>query len=154
MKILVFTEGTLTIHKSWVGLPRDEMVRIVQVGQAPLDYAGLVPIGDAADKLRVWQRQGAEICYLTSRTRADEIEDVQSVLRRFAFPEGTLHFRHEGESYADVAGRVMPDVIIEDDCESIGGEIEMTRHLRWRLRTSVPRSGRASNLLSSKSSRH
>ena len=37
-----------------------------------------------------------------------------------------MHFRREGETYGAVAERVMPDVIVEDDCESIGGEAEMT----------------------------
>ena len=138
MKILVFTEGTLTIHKSWVGLPRADMVRIVQAGEAPRDYAGSVPIAHAVEKLHAWKRQGAEIAYLTSRTRADEVGDVHSVLQRFAFPEGTVHFRREGETYADVAERVMPDVIVEDDCESIGGEIEMTYpHIRPKIRASI-----------------
>jgi hypothetical protein len=30
------------------------------------------------------------------------------------------------EEYKDVAKRVAPDVLVEDDCESIGGEEEMT----------------------------
>ncbi len=28
--------------------------------------------------------------------------------------------------YKDIAERVLPDVLIEDDCESIGGKKEMT----------------------------
>jgi len=35
-------------------------------------------------------------------------------------------FRKEGEKYKDVAEKLMPDVLIEDNCESIGGEPEMT----------------------------
>ncbi len=30
------------------------------------------------------------------------------------------------ETYKDIAERVIPDILIEDDCESIGGEKEMT----------------------------
>ena len=30
--------------------------------------------------------------------------------------------RQAGESYGDVAGREAPDVLIEDDCESIGAD--------------------------------
>ena len=35
-------------------------------------------------------------------------------------------FRKKGESYKDVAEKVKPDILVEDDCESIGGEKEMT----------------------------
>ena len=35
-------------------------------------------------------------------------------------------FRRDGESYKDIAERIIPDILIEDDCESIGGEKEMT----------------------------
>jgi hypothetical protein len=37
-----------------------------------------------------------------------------------------MAYRARGEGYADVALRVRPDVIVEDDCESIGGSSEMT----------------------------
>jgi hypothetical protein len=37
-----------------------------------------------------------------------------------------LLFRHKGEGYKAVAESAMPDIIIEDDCESIGSEIELT----------------------------
>ena len=30
-------------------------------------------------------------------------------------------FRQKGEEYKDIAEKVMPNVLIEDDCESIGG---------------------------------
>ncbi len=64
--------------------------------------------------------------YLTSRRKPDVLEQVRATLVQFGFPSGQLVFCKEGEEYKDVAERVMPDVIVEDDCESIGGEIEMT----------------------------
>jgi len=37
-----------------------------------------------------------------------------------------------------VAERVMPDILIEDDCESIGGESEMTYpHIREDLKQKI-----------------
>jgi hypothetical protein len=39
---------------------------------------------------------------------------------------GSLQYREGKEEYKDIAERIMPDVLIEDDCESIGGEKEMT----------------------------
>lgn len=38
----------------------------------------------------------------------------------------------------DVAERVLPDILIEDDCESIGGEKEMTYpHIKPELKTRI-----------------
>ncbi len=132
MRILVFTEGTLFIGADDVNRSREQRIQAVKDTLArlaagiPIDYSAEVPAGNAVEKLLTWRRQGAEIMYLTSRTLPDEIEDIRSVLRKFGFPEGELFFCQEGEAYKDVAERVLPDVIVEDDCESIGGEVEMT----------------------------
>lgn len=49
-----------------------------------------------------------------------------------------LYFRYPGEDYKDVAEKLMPDIIVEDDCESIGGEIEMTYpHIRADLKKKI-----------------
>ena len=136
MKLLVFTEGTLLIHKAWAGLSREEMVQRNKATLDANDFAASVPVGNAVTKLQTWQRQGAEISYLTSRTKPNEIDEVRASLTRFGFPEGQLWFRQPGEGYKDVAEKVRPDVLIEDDCESIGGEIEMTYpHLRTDFKT-------------------
>jgi hypothetical protein len=47
-------------------------------------------------------------------------------LESTGFPSGRVVGRAAGESYGDVAGRVLPEVLIEDDCESIGGAAELT----------------------------
>ncbi len=138
MKILVFTEGTLLIDKEWVGLPREEMVRRSKSSQSSGDFGASVPVGQAVAKLRAWQRRGAEIAYLTSRTQAEEVEAIATVLKRHGFPAGQLWFRQPGERYEDVAERVRPDVLIEDDCESIGGEVQMTYpHVRPELKARI-----------------
>lgn len=80
MRIMVFTEGTLLTHEAWVGLPREEIVRRVSAGLSPRDFSGSVPVGGAVEKLHAWQRQGAEIMYLTSRTRPDQVEIIRQVL--------------------------------------------------------------------------
>jgi len=138
MKILVFTEGTILIDGAWAGLRREEMIRRSRLGQGSGNFGSSVPAGQAAAKLHGWLRQGAEIHYLTSRTKPEEVEAIRQVLRRHTFPEGRLWFRVAGERYADVAARVKPDVLIEDDCESIGGEAEMTYpHLRADLKAQI-----------------
>jgi hypothetical protein len=143
VKILVFTEGTILTHKKWIGVPREEIVKQVKkwsnlskkeleqlqkTGDAPSPeyFAASVPIGNSVEKIEAWKKQGAIIMYLTSRRKPDEVNIIRDVLKKHSFPEGKLLFRIEGENYKDVAERVMPDIIVEDDCESIGGEDEMT----------------------------
>jgi len=126
MKILIFTEGTILMHKNAVGHERVSIVKQVLNKIASVtDYAGYVPIGNAVEKIQKWQEQGNEIIYLTSRRTDKQVNDIRSVLRKYNFPAGVLEHRKNGEEYKDVAERVMPDVLIEDDCESIGGEKEM-----------------------------
>ena len=137
MKIMVFTEGTIFTHSDWISLAREEIVRRVKEGERP-DYAGTIPIGEAARKIQAWSQAGAEILYLTSRRSLDEVEQVREVLQRYSFPAGQLFFRQEGEEYKDAAERAIPDILIEDDCESIGGEIEMTYpHIRSEIKARI-----------------
>ena len=127
MKILIFTEGTILMHKSAVGHSREEIVEQVKYKESSVkDYSSYIPIGNVVDKLSRWKSQGAEIVYLTSRKEVKEIEDIKNILSKYNFPEGELVYRKEDEEYKDVAERIMPDILIEDDCESIGGKDEMT----------------------------
>ena len=48
------------------------------------------------------------------------------MLSNYNFPDAPVLYRHGKETYAEIAERVIPDVLIEDNCESIGGEVEMT----------------------------
>lgn len=127
MKILIFTEGTIIMHKNAQGKSREEIAKQSAENEESLNnFASYIPIGNAPEKIKVWQEQGAEICYLTSRREPKEIEDIKNVLNKYHFPESKLYFRKDNEEYKDVAERVSPDILIEDDCESIGGEEEMT----------------------------
>lgn len=139
----MFTEGTVLTHKRWVGLPREEIVKHVKgwsnlsteefeefrkSGEVPglAYFADSFPIGSAMRKITAWKNQGATILYLTSRRTPEEVQIIRDVLKKYHFPDGELLFREAGEEYKDVAERVLPDIIVEDDCESIGGEEEMT----------------------------
>jgi len=112
MKIMVFTEGTIFTHSNWIGLAREEIVRRIMEGERP-DYAGTVPIGEAARKIQAWSDVGVEILYLTSRRSSEEVEQVREVLQRYSFPSGELFFRLEGEEYKDAAERAMPEDVAE-----------------------------------------
>jgi len=161
MKIMVFTEGTALMFQSGKDLSREERVKLsqsagVQQEESTLafnsvsqsskvepgsvyDFAGYLPAGHTVDKLNSWKKQGAQICYLTSRRIKSEIETIWAILEKYNFPDWkNLFFRRQGEDYKDVAERVRPDVLIEDDCESIGGEAEMTYpHIREDLKPKI-----------------
>lgn len=160
MKLLIFTEGTIIMHGQAANVSREERVKQSQaVGiqreerqivydtdieptQAkpgtPYDLVSYVPIGDAVNKIKKWQDQQAEIQYLTSRRIKGEIEMIESILNKYRFPKSKIHFRKTGEDYKDVAERVMPTALIEDDCESIGGEKEMTyTYIRDNLKSKI-----------------
>ena len=127
MRILIFTEGTIIMHKGAIGHSQEEIVKQVENEQGSVhDYKSYVPIDDAVKKLHSWKKDGAEILYLTSRRKPKEIEDIKQVLKKHNFPDGQLLFRRKSEEYKDVAERVVPNVLVEDDCESIGGIDEMT----------------------------
>lgn len=127
MKILIFTEGTILMHKNAKNYSRDEIVRQVKNKEKSVhEYASYIPIGNAVKKLKIWKNQGAEIIYLTSRTKAREIQDIQNVLNQYDFPKGKLLYRKSNQEYKDVAEKIIPDILIEDDCKSIGGIKEMT----------------------------
>jgi hypothetical protein len=127
MKVLIFLHGTLIMHKNAEGKSREERVRqVVSKDPSVLDYVSYIPVGNAVEKLKSWQGQGAEILYLSSHENAEDVAKDESVLEKYQFPKGQIFYRQNGESYKDIAEKIIPDVLIEDDCESIGGEKEMT----------------------------
>ena len=139
MKILIFTEGTIIMHKTAVSRSREEIVKQVENKEEFVhDYKSYVPVGNAVEKLQTWKNDGAEILYLTSRRKPEEIRQIHNVLKNFNFPDGQLLFRQEEEEYKDIAERIIPDVLIEDDCESIGGIDQMTiTHVKPGIRKKI-----------------
>ena len=135
MKVLVFLQGTIIMHQSALGRTREERIQQVHEQEASVrDYATYVPVGDAVNKLRRWKAQGAELVYLSSHKRPDDVEKDRTVLSTHGFPIGQVLFRQQNEGYEHIAEQTLPDVLIEDDCESIGGAKEMTYpHIRPEL---------------------
>ena len=122
MKVGVFLHGTAIMHAAAAGVERDERVRQVRRGDPGLrDFASYIPTPGAAEKLAAWERRGATLAYLSSHRRPDDIRADESVIRRHGFPSGPVHGRREGEDYGALVERLGLDVLVEDDCESIGG---------------------------------
>jgi len=127
MKLLIFTEGTILMHKSGKNCTRKQRVKQVKEREKSVfDYNSYIPIGKAENILNRWQKQGIKIIYLTSRTKPVEIKQIKRILAKYKFPKGKLAFRKKGQKYKDVAEKQLPDILIEDDCESIGGKKQMT----------------------------
>ena len=127
------------MHKNAVGHSREEIVKQVEKNEESVhDYASYIPIGNAVKKVATWKNQRAEILYLTSRREPNEIADIKNVLKISGFPEGQLLFRQDNEEYNDVAEITIPDVLIEDNCESIGGIDEMTiTHVKPQIKEKI-----------------
>lgn len=127
------------MHKTAMGHSREEVVKQVGNEQESVhDYKSYVPVGDAVKKLRHWRKDGAEILYLTSRRKPKEIKNIEDVLKKYGFPDGQFLFRRKAEEYKDVAEKNIPDVLVEDDCESIGGRDKMTiAHVKPEIKRKI-----------------
>ena len=143
MRLLVFLHGTTLMHAGAVGRTREQRVAQVRAGNDPTlhDYGAYVPVGGAVAKLWRWQRQGASISYLSSHRDPDAVAADARVLRRHGFPPGRVLARQPGQSYGELAAGELPDVLIEDDCESLGaGQItypQIPPDVRGRIRSIV-----------------
>lgn len=127
MKIMIFLHGTAIMHSAGLGKSPAERIRQAEENESSVrQYDTYVSVGDANKKIRGWQEQGAEIIYLSSHQDKENVRKDIQALTNYNFPDAPVLYRHNKETYADIAERVMPDILIEDDCESIGGEPEMT----------------------------
>lgn len=124
---MVFLHGTAIMHGAGQGVSREERVQqVINNDSSVAKYEEYVPVGNAVEKITNWKKQGTEIIYLSSHQDSASVEKDKSVLDKYSFSKGEILFRQNGEQYKDVVEKVMPDILIEDDCESIGGEKEMT----------------------------
>jgi len=109
LTIMVFVEGTIIKPKSWFSL---------------YNHNAYIPIGNAVKMIKSWQQQGANIIYCTSRKKK-QANDIAVLLKRYGFTGTFLAAREPKESYQKVVETIQPDVLIEDDCKSIGGAWQM-----------------------------
>lgn len=139
VKILIFLHGTTIMHASAAGKTRAERVRQVREREESVrNFAIYIPTEHAVEKLETWHQQGAEIVYLSSHKNIEHVQEDMAVLHRHSFPTGQTIFRQSEETYQQVVERVLPDIFIEDDCESIGGETQMASpYLNPSLRENI-----------------
>jgi hypothetical protein len=144
VRVLVFLQGTALMHPAAVGRTREERVDQVRTGADPAlqDASSYIPVDGSVAKLRRWYEQGAQIAYLSAHRDRKRVAEDAAVLEKYGFPPGRVLARDTEESYGDVAGQELPDVLIEDDCESIGGTVHLTYpqvapELRARIKSIV-----------------
>ena len=81
-------------------------------------------------------RRGNYLFFLA--TNAGTISGHSLGAQKYNFPAGELEYRKGGETYKDAGERIVPDILIEDDCETIGGEKEMiSPHLKPEVKNKV-----------------
>ena len=109
MKIMIFAEGTILKPRS---------LRLLY------NHRTYIPIGNAVALIGTWNQQDAEILYCTSR-KGKQAEEIAQLLMQYGFAGSKLYFREGKQKYKDIIESVQPDILIEDDCRSIGGIWQM-----------------------------
>ncbi len=108
MKIMIFIEGT-TFYT------RFPMFLFTKYGYKP--------IGNAVEIVNAWQGEGHDI-YLCSYVRRGRYKFIKSIIDFYGMKYTEILCRSKGEQYSEIAEQLKPDILIEDDCKSIGGQKE------------------------------
>lgn len=123
LKIMVFTEGTIL-------KPKNAFLHF--------NISTYIPIENAVDIIKSWDEQGAEIIYVTSSRKLKQVDAVNANLLKHKFKGTKLYYRNENQEYRDIVGLVVPNVLIEDDCRSIGGESQMCiTHVKPEIKNKI-----------------
>ena len=110
-KIMIFTEGTILKPKH-----KNILSRIC--------VTKYVPISNAIDTIKKWQETGYEIIYITSLKGRKAMKMAQH-LDDIGFVGSMVAYRQKYQDYATLIKEELPDILIEDNCKSIGGESNM-----------------------------
>lgn len=110
-KIMIFVEGTILKPK------HNNIISRICV-------TSYVPINNAIETLKKWQEEGYEIIYLTSLKGRKAMKMAQH-LDELGFTGSMVGYRQRNQDYATLIKEELPDILIEDDCESVGGEENM-----------------------------
>ena len=126
MKVLIFLHGTIIMHAS--GKNKKPSERIDQVldekDKTIYDFDKYIPIENASETLNKWVENGIEIIYMSFHKEEINIKKDIEVLNKYNFPIATVLYRSRNQGYKDIVKNELPDIIIEDNCESIGKWIE------------------------------
>lgn len=122
IKIMIFAEGTILKPASILSI---------------YNHRTYIPIGNAVSLIETWYQQKAEILYCTSR-KGKQAEEVAQLLKQYRFAGSKVYFREKNQKYKDIIESVKPDILIEDDCRSIGGSWQMCiTHVAPEIKNSI-----------------
>lgn len=105
MRIMIFIEGTTFYTKPLLFL---------------FTKHGYKPIGNAVGIVNALHDKGYDI-YLCSYVRKARYRFIKSVVEFYGMKYTEILCRNKGETYSEIVERLKPDILIEDDCKSIGG---------------------------------
>lgn len=105
-KIMIFIEGTSFYTNPVLHL---------------FSKKGYSPIGNAVNVINDLYEAGNEV-YLISYMKKKRYGYIKSIIDYYNIKYTELLCRDKKENYSDLVEKVRPDVLIEDDCKSIGGE--------------------------------
>lgn len=111
-KIMIFTEGTILKPK------------YVNNTLSRINVMGYVPIKKSIEKLKTWQEEGYEIIYITSLKGRKAMKMAQK-LDELGFIGSMVGYRQKNQDYTTLIKEELPDILIEDNCRSVGGEKNM-----------------------------
>lgn len=81
---------------------------------------GYKPIGNAVKTVNTLHERGHEI-YLCSYARKARYNFITAIVDFYGMSYTEILCRERGETYSEIVERLKPDILIEDDCKSIGG---------------------------------
>lgn len=105
MRIMIFIEGTTFYTKFPLYL---------------FTKNGYKPIGNAVNTVNALYDKGHSV-YLCSYVRESRYKFIKSVIDFYGMKYTEILCRKKGEQYSEIVERIKPDILIEDDCASIGG---------------------------------
>ena len=108
--VMIFTEGTVLRPKNALQF---------------FNVASYIPIKNSVNIIKSWVEQSAEIVYCTSRKNLKEVNEVKDIFMKYNFMGSRLYYREKDQEYKDLVELVLPHILIEDDCRSIGGKNQM-----------------------------
>lgn len=108
MKIIIFIEGTTFYTKFPLFI---------------FTKYGYKPIENAVEIVNDWKEKGHEI-YLCSYVHKIRYKYIKSIMDFYGMKYTEIICRSKREQYSEIVERLEPDLLIEDDCRSIGGQRE------------------------------
>lgn len=88
-----------------------------------VEFEAFALLGNAVEIVNTWQNEGHDI-YLCSYVRKGRYDIIKSIIDFYGMKYTDILCRSKGEQYREIVEQLKSDILIEDDCKSIGGHKE------------------------------